>query len=252
MTLNSKKANTNQNLIPDSLIYKYLYKRTALPAVIIIIVIAFASLALFYGSQSFIEKYDNLAVELENKDLTSDNAMLKDQLNEKEQEKNSLQNTYDNYYNDNPFNVTIDESILVTLNADIARLEKELKDIIGSNTVVDTTVRYHIEKLLLYIDDIRNSDIIIVSVEDYKSETATGSQHLVYKDDVGNATFSLHGMATSAAALSEFLLSLNACEQLKYTNILSIETQSMDDGTSLFVFEVALTPDLVVLAGGSN
>jgi hypothetical protein len=117
---------------------------------------------------------------------------------------------------------------------------------------VDTTVRYHIEKLLLYIDDIRNSDIIIVSVEDYKSETATGNQHLVYKDDVGNATFSLHGMATSASALSEFLLALNSCEQLKYTNILSIETQSMDDGTSLFVFEVALTPDLTVLTGGSN
>jgi hypothetical protein len=252
MTLNSKKVNTNQNLIPNSLTYKYLYQRTILPAVIIVIFIAFASVAIFYGSQTLTEKYNEMAIELENKDLTSDNAMLKDQLNDKEQEKNSLQNTYDNYYNDNPFNVNIDESILVTLNAEIARLEKELKDIIGNNNVVDTTVRYHIEKLLLYIDDIRNSDIIIVSVEDYKSETATGNQHLVYKDDVGNATFSLHGMATSASALSEFLLALNSCEQLKYTNILSIETQSMDDGTSLFVFEVALTPDLTVLTGGSN
>ncbi len=250
--LNSKKVNTNQNLIPNSLIYKFIYQKTILPAVIIIIAIVFASVAVFYGSQSLTEKYNEMSIELQNKDLTSDNAMLKGQLHDKEQEKNALQNTYDNYYNDNPFNVNIDESILVTLNSDIARLEKELKEIIGNNSVVDVAVRYHIEKLLLYIDDIRTSNIIIVSVEDYKSETATGNQHLVYVDDVGNATFSLHGMATSAESLSEFLLALNSCEQLKATNILSIETQSMDDGTSLFVFEVALTPDLTLMTGGTT
>lgn len=242
MTLNKQKVNTNQNLIPASLTYKYLYQRTIVPALIVVIAIVFLCLGAFYGSQSLTEKYEELAVELQDRDLAEDNTLLQSQLTEKEKEKDSLKETYENYYKNNPFDVNIDESILVTLNSEIARLEEEIKKITNDDVVDDVLVRYHIEELLLYIDSIRTPEIIIVSIEDQNSSSATGNQHLVYVDDVGNVSFSLHGVATSSESLSSFLLKLNSCEYLQATKIVSIETQSMANGDSLFAFEIGLTP----------
>ena len=87
MTLNKPKVNTNQNLIPASLTYKYLYQRTIVPALIVVISIVFICLGAFYGSQSLTEKYEDWAVELQDRDLTEDNALLQSQLTEKEKEK---------------------------------------------------------------------------------------------------------------------------------------------------------------------
>ena len=131
---------------------------------------------------------------------------------------------------------------MVTLHSEISRLEEELRKLTNDDVVEDVLVRYHIEELLLYIDSIRTPEIIIVSIEDATSASATGNQHLVYVDDVGNVSFSLHGVATSSAELSAFLLKLNNCEYLQSTKIVSVETQSMANGDSLFAFEIGLTP----------
>ena len=249
MTLNNKKnkISTNQNLVSNSLIYKYIYQRTIIPALIVIIVLAFLSVGVYFGIGKLTENYQAKTLELTAQDLTASNESANKILNDKTAQRDKLQNQYDNYYVDNPLNVKVDDSILTILQNDIKRLEAELKALESennndSNKPVDVNAKYHIEELLLYIDRIRTQNIVIVSLEDSKSASTTGSGHLVYANDVGQASFSLHGMATSASELSEFLLKLNSCEYVEYSKIRSVETQTMADGSNLFVFEMTITP----------
>lgn len=249
MTLNSGKTkiDTNQNLVSNSLVYKYLYQRTIIPALIVIIALAFLSVSLYFGTQKMIDNYNEKALELASQDLSKSNESTQKILNDKTSLRDKLQNQYDNYYVDNPLHVEVDDSILKVLQNDIARLEAELRELEnqGGSTPskpVDVNKKYHIEELLLYIDTIRTQNVVIISLEDENSASSSGSSHLVYKDDVGRAAFSLHGMATSSQELSQFMLSLNACEYVEYTKITSVETQTLSDGTNLFVFEITITP----------
>lgn len=248
MTLNfkSNKVNTNQNLVSSSLIYKYLYQRTIIPALIVIIVLAFLSVGVYFGSQKLVETYNEKTLELAAQDLSSANITTNKILTDKTAERDKLQDDYDNYYTKNPVKVQVDDSILTILSNDIKRLEAELKELEQQakpeQGAVDVNAKYHIEELLLYIDTIRTQNVVIISLEDNKSAGASGNKHLVYENDVGQASFSLHGMATSSAELSQFMLKLNACEYIEYTRILSVETQSMSDGSNLYVFEITITP----------
>ena len=248
MTLNGKsnKVSTNQNLVSSSLIYKYIYQRTIIPALIVIIVLAFLSVGVYFGSQKLVESYNEKTLELSAQDLSSTNASTNKILADKTAERDKLQDDYDNYYTKNPVDVKVDDSILTILSNDIKRLEAELKEleqqVKPDQGPVDVNAKYHIEELLLYIDTIRTQNVVIISLEDNKSAGASGNKHLVYENDVGQASFSLHGMATSSAELSQFMLKLNACEYVDYTRILSVETQSLSDGSNLYVFEITITP----------
>lgn len=245
MTLNKPKVNTNQNLIPNQFVYKYLYQKTVAPALIVLITIAFLSIALFYGVQKVTEIFDDKTFEYSAQDLTSMNATNSSLLKDKEAIRDSLQVQYDNYYIDNPIKVDVDDSILVTLQKDIVRLEQTLRDLenAGNNsTPVDVKKKYHIEDLLVHIDKIRTDEIVIISIEDARTTSTSGSSHLVYQDDIGNVSFSLHGMATSSEDLSLFMLQLNEFELVSDTKIVAVETQTMSSGQRLFVFELKITP----------
>jgi hypothetical protein len=243
MTLNSNKVNTNQNLIPSKLTYKYLYQKTVIPALIVIIAVAFLSVVVFHGGQKLVDMFNNRSIEYESQSLADKNIEYSQTLGNKTNLRDKLQNQYDNYYKNNPIKVTVDDSILKVLQNDIARLKKELAALDSTpEKPVDVNKKYQIDELLLYIDNIRTQNIVIISMEDNKSETASGSNYLVYQNDVGQATFSLHGMATSSLELSSFMLSLNECQYIASTRIVSVETQTLSDGTSLYVFEIGITP----------
>ncbi len=246
MKFNGKgKVNTNQNLIPDKLIYQYLYQKTIIPAIALVIGIVVLSVALYFGCQGLTTFYSERAAELAAQDLSQAKAQAQSQLDAKEQEKENLQNEYDNFYDNNPLDVKVDDSILKVLGDEINRLKAELEALNNKpeeGPVVDVNSRYHIDELLLYIDKIRTQNVTIISIEDEASANASGSNHLVYVDDVGKASFSLHGMATSAPELSRFMMDLNNCEYIEYSKIISVETQSLADGRSLYVFEITITP----------
>lgn len=248
MTLNKKgKLSTNQNLMPNKLLYQYLYQRTIVPALILVVSIILLSGAVYVVTTSATTWFNEKAAELVLQDLSQSNKQDYDLLQDKKQERDDLQKEYDNFYINNPFNVKVDDSILKTLAEQIAIIKAELKELENRPTegpVVETSDRYHIDELLLYIDKIRTQNVVIISLEDENSSQASGSNHLVYLDDVGNAAFSLHGMATSATELSRFMTSLNQCEYVSYTKIISVETQTLSDGRSLYVFEIAITPKL--------
>lgn len=245
MKLNGKtKLNTNQNLIPNKLIYQYLYQKTLFPAIILVISLIVLSVGLYFGCKSLTDFYTNQAAELAAQDLSAANANATAALAQKEKERDELQNEYDHYRENNPPNVVVDDSILKVLNDEIVRLKAELEALNqqpDEEPTVDVAERYHIDELLLYIDKIRTQNVIIISLEDERSASSNSSNHLVYIDDVGNAGFSLHGMATSATELSRFMMELNNCEYIAYTKIVSVETQAVS-GRSLYVFEMIITP----------
>ena len=245
MKLNGKsKLDTNQNLIPNKLIYQYLYQKTLMPAIILVVTLLALSVGLWFGVKGLTDFYSNQAAELAAQDLSASNKNASAILAQKEEEMNRLQDEYDHYKENNPPNVQVDSSILKVLENEIVRLKAELEalnKVPDEEPVVDVNERYHIDELLLYIDKIRTQNVIIISLEDDNSASASGSNHLVYVDDVGNAGFSLHGMATSATELSRFMMELNKCEYIAYTKIVSVETQSMS-GRSLYVFEMIITP----------
>lgn len=245
MTLNTKKVNTNQNLIPQKMIYKYLYQKTIVPAVSIIVAIFLIFAVGYYASTTLTENYIEKTEELKSQDLTTQNKYNQEQLDKKEDERDALQNTYDNYYNDNPFNVNIDESVLTRLKANLQQLEKELEGLLadsGNNEHTPVAQKYKINELMNFIDQIRSNNVIIISLEDLKTETSTSNKPLTWTNDIGLTTFSLHGMATSSTELSKFILELDNCEYVSDTQIISVETQVMEDGTNVFVFEVGVSP----------
>ena len=84
MTLNSGKTkiDTNQNLVSNSLVYKYLYQRTIIPALIVIIALAFLSVSLYFGTQKMIDNYNEKALELASQDLSKSNESTQKILND--------------------------------------------------------------------------------------------------------------------------------------------------------------------------
>ena len=247
MTLNTKpKINKDQNLISAQLTYKYIYQKTMMPALIIIIAIAFISVALFYGVQKGAEVFDDKSFELISQDLSESNKANANLLKDKTAIRDGLQSEYDNYYINNPIDVQVDDSILTILQNDIVRLEQSLRDLENSGkeeVVVDVLKKYHVEELLLYLDEIRNDDIILVSIEDARTESSTGNSHLTYEDDIGGVSFSLHGISTSSDKLSTFLIDISNYELVKDAKIVAVETQTMSDGSRLYVFEIVITPE---------
>lgn len=250
MTLNKPKVNTNQNLMPNRLAYKYLYQRSIMPVLIAVIAIIAISFLIYYGVPQITLWLQNEAFELNSQSLESVNASNKVKLSDKMLLRDSKEEEYNNYYIDNPIQVEIDESILVTLKDEIARLEIELRQLEASNNI-PVIEKYNIEKLLLFIDRVRTDDITIVSFEDSNSAEATGNSPLIYQNDIGEATFSLHGFATDVFALSDFLVALNNCTYVASTEIVSVETQTKDSETNMYVFEVSITP-LVTVKEANN
>lgn len=244
MTLNLRKNNvdTDQNLMPSSMVYKYLYQRTIVPVLIVVLAIVAVSVLIFYGVPQITENVRNKTDELTAQSLVNKNDALASQLSELEAQKNLLQNEYDNYYEEHPLNVQVNDSILRTLRSQISTLQKELRELENAQSDNEIENKYHIEALLSHIDSIRTEEITVISLEDSKSESATGSNALIYKNDVGEATFSLHGLATESKALSEFLLAIKECEYVKDAKILSIETQTVSEDQNIYVFEVSITP----------
>lgn len=247
MTLNGKpKISKDQNLIPAQLTYKYIAKKITTPALIIVIAIAFISVALFYGVQKGSEIFDDKTFELISQDLSESNKANANLLKDKTAIRDGLQSEYDNYYINNPLDVQVDDSILTILQNDIVRLEQTLRELENSkddDVVIDVLEKYHIEELLLYIDEIRSDDIILVSIEDARTEGSTGSDHLTYEDDIGTVSFSLHGIATSSDKLSKFLIDITEYELVRNAKIVAVETQTLSDGSRMYVFEILITPE---------
>ena len=103
-----------------------------------------------------------------------------------------------------------------------------------------------------YIDQIRSNNVIIISLEDLKTETSTSNKPLVWTSDIGLTTFSLHGMATSSTELSKFITALDSCEYVADTQILSVETQVMKDNTNVYVFEIGISTKAFYEEVGGN
>jgi hypothetical protein len=80
-------------------------------------------------------------------------------------------------------------------------------------------------------------------LEDSVSDSANPSTgYLIYEDELGNVSFSLHGMATSTQELDKFLKLLQNCEYVEDSKIISIETKTFNGGQNLYVFEAIVTP----------
>lgn len=243
MMLNFRKSKvtTDQNLMPQSLITRYLYQRTVMPVLIVILTVVAVSLLIFYGLPQVTENIQEKTNELMSQSLLNKNALLSIKLKDLKSRKDLLQNEYDNYYEEHPLDVQVNDSILKTLRSQISALQQELRDLEDSNND-DIENKYHVEKLFAHIDAIRTEEITVISLEDSFSSNATTDGALVYKNDVGEATFSLHGLATESRALSEFLLAIKECEYIKDAKILSIETQTVSEDQNIYVFEVSITP----------
>lgn len=244
MTLNLRKnkVDTDQNLLPQSLITRYLYQRTVMPVLVVILSIITVSILIFYGVPKITDNIKSKTNELTSQSMLNKNLALSTKLKDLKLQKDLLQNEYDNYYEEHPLNVQVNDSILKTLRSQISALQKELRDLENAQSNNDIENKYHVEKLLAHIDSIRTEEITVISLEDTLSSKATGDSALVYKNDVGETTFSLHGLATESRALSEFLLAIKECEYIKDAKILSIETQTVSENQNIYVFEVSITP----------
>ena len=244
MTLNLRKnkVDTDQNLLPQSLITRYLYQRTIMPVLIVVLSIIAVSVLIFYGVPKITNGIKAKTDELTSQSMLNKNLALATQLKGLKSQKDLLQNEYDNYYEEHPLDVQVNDSILKTLRSQISTLQKELRELENAQNNNDIENKYHVEKLLTHIDSVRTEEITVISLEDTLSSKATGDGALVYKNDVGEATFSLHGLATESRALSEFLLAIKECEYIKDAKILSIETQTVSEDQNIYVFEVSITP----------
>jgi hypothetical protein len=243
MTLNKSKVNTDQNLMPKSLAYKYVYQRALIPSLVIILSIILVSVVVFYGVPYFTNHYMDKGTEFSSQSMSVANDNLKNEISKLKDERDELQADYDNYYAENPFNVDIDDSILTVLGTQVNRLTKEYQDLLAQQNQGEQYY-YPIEALFSYIDSIRSKNLVIVSLEDKNSADHTADSPLVYENDLGEASFSLHGMCTDSRELSQFLLALNECPQIKTAKILSVETQTVSEDQNLYVFEVSITPNM--------
>lgn len=244
---NKNSVDRNQNLIPAKLIANYLYQRTLVPAIIVIVVIFFGAGLLFVGINSLTESYSQKASELASQDLSVGISQLQGNLDEQTQIKNDLSNQLNEYWDTHPLDTFVDESRVNALKNQVERLKKELADLEATPdapvTPEEASDKYHIEDLMLYIDKIRTQDVIIVSLEDSGSENANPSTgYLIYQNDLGKVSFSLHGMATSTQELDKFLKLLQNCEYVENSKIISIETKTFNGGQNLYVFEAIITP----------
>lgn len=246
MTLNfgNKKITSNQNLIPSSLIWKYLYQRTIIPILIAVVSIIVVGVSVFYIVPAITENVEAKTEVLTNQSLAQKNAKDQATLKNLEAKRDEKQNEYDNYYTNNPVedSVNINDSILTELRSEIVRLQQELVNIENSKENMITDNKYHIEELFSHIDSIRGKDVTIVSIEDQNSENANSS--LVYKNDVGDVAFSLHGLATDSRSLANFLIDINKCEYVKSSVVISVETHTVSEDQNIYVFEVSITPML--------
>ena len=243
---NKKKISTDQNLIPASLLSKRLLNMSLVPGLIAIISIVLIATVIRYGVPAITKSIDNKTAEITAKSLTDDIASLKDNLVKLEDEKAGLQNEYDNYYINNPLNVEVNDSILQELEGQIKDLEAELRLLQnGANADVDVLEKYRVHELVSYLDKVRSENITIISLEDLKTLGYAGSDQLVYENDVGETSFSLHGLATDPNALSEFLLQLKKCDVIKEAKTLSIETHTVNEEQNIYVFEVSITPNIL-------
>lgn len=243
MTLNKSKMNTDQNLMPQSLAYKYIYQRAMIPSLIIILVIVAISVTIFYGVPRITRHYIDSGTELNAQSLALANDTLKNEIEKLTQDKENLTTQKDNYYADHPFNVNIDDSILTVLGSQVDRLTAEYEELLKQQNQV-TVVYYPIQEVLAYIDSIRSDNLVIVSLEDKNSADHVEDSPLVYENDLGQASFSLHGMCTDSRELSKFLLELSKCPHITSATILSIETQTVSEDKNLYVFEVSITPSM--------
>ena len=246
MTLNNKKKiSTDQNLIPNAVIHKRLFNMALMPALIAVIAIVIIATAVRYGVPVITENINNKTAEINAKSLTDENEALKGSLSKLEDQRDTLQKTYDNYYQDNPLDVEVNDSILEELEGQIKELEAELQLLQDNqNAEIDVLKKYRVEELLSYVDSIRNDKITIVSLEDLVTHGYAGASQLVYENDIGETTFSLHGLATDPNALSEFLLQIKKCDAVKDAKILSIETHTVNEEQNIYVFEVNITPNV--------
>lgn len=236
------KIDSNQNLIPPSMTYRYLYQKTILPALITIVSILVISVALFYGVPKITKNIREKTSELTAQSLVNKNNDLAEALVELNEQKQSLKNEYDNYYEKHPLKVQVNDSILKHLREEISALQSELRALEGELSNDALEAKYHVEALLSHIDSIRTSEITVISLEDENSANDAVDSALIYKNDVGEVSFSLHGLATESKALSEFLLAIKECEYVKDAKILSIETHTVSEDQNVYVFEVGITP----------
>lgn len=236
------KIDSNQNLIPPSMTYRYLYQKTILPALITIVSILVISVALFYGVPKITKNIREKTSELTAQSLVNKNNDLAEALVELNEQKQSLKNEYDNYYEKHPLKVQVNDSILKHLREEISALQSELRALEGELSNDALEAKYHVEALLSHIDSIRTSEITVISLEDENSANDAVDSALIYKNDVGEVSFSLHGLATESKALSEFLLAIKKCEYVKDAKILSIETHTVSEDQNVYVFEVGITP----------
>lgn len=236
------KIDSNQNLIPPSMTYRYLYQKTILPALITIVSILVISVALFYGVPKITKNIREKTSELTAQSLVNKNNDLAEALVELNEQKQSLKNEYDNYYEKHPLKVQVNDSILKHLREEISALQSELRALEGELSNDALEAKYHVEALLSHIDSIRTSEITVISLEDENSANDAVDSALIYKNDVGEVSFSLHGLATESKALSEFLLAIKECEYVKDAKILSIETHTVSEDQNIYVFEVGITP----------
>lgn len=236
------KIDSNQNLIPPSMTYRYLYQKTILPALITIVSILVISVALFYGVPKITKNIREKTSELTAQSLVNKNNDLAEALVELNEQKQSLKNEYDNYYEKHPLKVQVNDSILKHLREEISALQSELRALEGELSNDALEAKYHVEALLSHIDSIRTSEITVISLEDENSANDAVDSALIYKNDVGEVSFSLHGLATESKALSEFLLAIKECEYVKDAKILSIETHTVSEDQNIYIFEVGITP----------
>ena len=247
MTLNTKKVNTDQNLVSKKLVYKYMYQRCSIPALVMIILIVAVSFLAYYGIPRITQYFIDQEYYLSSQSLADSNATNAQILSDKEAELAAKQEEYDNFYINNPIEVEVDDSILTILKDDIARLEQELRELQESNSI-PIFEKYPINELMNYLEDNRPKTVGIISIEDVNSQGSSGESFLIYQNDLGQATFNIHGMATSSADLADFFTAIQNCPYLLSSNIVSVETQTMDDSSNLYVFEISLTP-LVTVKG---
>lgn len=250
MIINKKKVGNDQNLIPQSLIQRRLLNMAMLPALIAVIAILAVSAIIYVGIDKGVPHLTN-KLQQEIDDVTKQSLVdriesLKDELVGLEEERQEKQDAYDNYYENNPFDVVVDESNLTALQSTITRLEAELKALEEGESVAEILEKYRVQELFAHIDSIRTENVTLISMEDLVSfGYASSDSHLVYENDIGETTFALHGLATDPNELSMFLMNIKKSDAVKDAIILSVETHTVNTDENIYVFEVHITPNVL-------
>lgn len=187
----SKKISSDQNLIPKSMIYTQIYKKSVTPALIILIFVIALSISITYLVPGYIENIRQETILLESQSLVEDNASLTTRLSEVNEQIIALQKEYDEYYTNHPVVAEVDSSILNKLQAEIDSLKQELaalqQEALNAQ-IKEYETRYPIYKLSDYINSIRTDDIVIIAIEDIVSQTgSTGDSTAVAEPVVTEA-----------------------------------------------------------------